>query len=487
MAVNLVPWVVIVACVQAMANDEPWPDLLAAESDAPRLTSSDAALVAAFDWARTTALRHVGADTDPVGPWYEAALPGREAFCMRDVSHQCLGAEVLGLARHNLNMMTRFAEGIAESRDFCSFWEINRHNLPAPVDYASDDDFWYNLPANFDLLDACYRLYQWTGNRAYLEGAAFDRFYRLTMTEYLDRWQLRPATVMHRPGMPNLRPTASRFAKSRGIPSYDEGQGELRLGSDLLGVMACACRAYASMLTARGRADEAGPYRLLATDYQRLLDTTWWDEAQGAYYAFNTVDGRFYHGGVANSEFLLWYQAIEQPARIRRALSDIRNTQVEVLSYLPSLGWRYGQEDDAYRWLMLLPADARRDYPEASYAAVEAITTGMMGIEPSATEGLIRTCPRLARQTAWAAIEHVPVLGGLVSVGHRSNLATCFANKGDRPVVWRAMFRGAADTLLVDGQARAASRWVDAIGNEHAYVDVRVPGRAQSRAERPAK
>jgi hypothetical protein len=27
------------------------------------------------------------------------ALPNREAFCMRDVSHQCVGGEVLGLHR----------------------------------------------------------------------------------------------------------------------------------------------------------------------------------------------------------------------------------------------------------------------------------------------------------------------------------------------------------------------------------------------------
>ncbi|MFA6126609.1 MAG: hypothetical protein WC699_04845 [Bacteroidales bacterium] len=35
-------------------------------------------------------------EDDPVGPWYEAAEPGREAFCMRDVSHQSMGAHALG-------------------------------------------------------------------------------------------------------------------------------------------------------------------------------------------------------------------------------------------------------------------------------------------------------------------------------------------------------------------------------------------------------
>ena len=72
------------------------------------LTSSNAALVAGFDWAKAQALAYVYRG-DPVGDWYEAALPGREAFCMRDVAHQSTGAQLLGLADCNYNMLYRFA------------------------------------------------------------------------------------------------------------------------------------------------------------------------------------------------------------------------------------------------------------------------------------------------------------------------------------------------------------------------------------------
>lgn len=65
---------------------------------------------------------------------------------MRDVSHQARGAHLLGLENHTKNMLLRFAQSIAESRDFCCFWEIDRNYRPCPVDYTSDDDFWYNLP-----------------------------------------------------------------------------------------------------------------------------------------------------------------------------------------------------------------------------------------------------------------------------------------------------------------------------------------------------
>ncbi len=76
-------------------------------------TSSDAGLERAYSWAREMALSYVHDGGDPVGLWYEAALPQREAFCMRDVSHQSVGAHILGLAAHNKNMFGRFVSNIS--------------------------------------------------------------------------------------------------------------------------------------------------------------------------------------------------------------------------------------------------------------------------------------------------------------------------------------------------------------------------------------
>ena len=125
------------------------------------LSSSDTRLVQSFNWAKQQAMAYVK-DGDPVGPWYEAALPGRRAFCMRDISHQVAGAQALGLSKYTHNMFRRFAENISASKDWCSYWEINYLNQPAPIDFKNDAEFWYNLPANFDVLDACYRMYLWS-------------------------------------------------------------------------------------------------------------------------------------------------------------------------------------------------------------------------------------------------------------------------------------------------------------------------------------
>ena len=123
------------------------------------LRSSSRALEQGFDRIKRQALHWVF-EGYPVGDYYEAALPNRDAFCMRDTSHQCTGAEVLGLSSHNLNMFRKFAASMTEARDYCALWEIDRYDRPCPVDWTNDSDFWFNLPANFDMLHALWRMYE---------------------------------------------------------------------------------------------------------------------------------------------------------------------------------------------------------------------------------------------------------------------------------------------------------------------------------------
>ena len=114
-----------------------------------QFASSDARKVQGFNWAKQQAMDYVHGGCDPVGAWYETGLPGRTRFSMRDTSHQAMGAQALGLADYSLNMLRHFAENISDSKDWCSFWGIDRWGRPASVDYKSDARFWYDLPANF--------------------------------------------------------------------------------------------------------------------------------------------------------------------------------------------------------------------------------------------------------------------------------------------------------------------------------------------------
>jgi len=200
------------------------------------LTSSDQRLVDVFNWAKAQATAYCF-DGDPVGPWYEAVEPGREGFCIRDTCHQSMGAQALGLARYTRNMLHRFAENVTDSKDFCSYWEINRYNKPAPVDYKNNSAFWYNLPANFDLVDCCFRMYVWTGDESYINDPVFQNLYDRTVNDYVVRWGLGLDQIMTRPRLLNIRgifdPT-SKFQPCRGIPGYNEGDKTYIVSFDVI-------------------------------------------------------------------------------------------------------------------------------------------------------------------------------------------------------------------------------------------------------------
>jgi hypothetical protein len=142
---------------------------------------------------------------------------------------------------------------------------------------------------------------------------------------------------------------------------------------------------------------------------------------------------------------------------------------------------------EAYEFLGKIHADERRAYPEAASAAIEGIVRGLAGVEPSASAGIIATCPRLTARTAWVAVEDVPVWSGLVSVRHESPARTVFANKSKRALTWRATFEGAYEEIKVDGNARKATPCSNAIGKRHSYVDVAMQAKAQAVAEVVAK
>jgi hypothetical protein len=471
--------IVLFSSCKDIASD----NLLTRDDDGIRMASSDTLLISVFNWARKTSNDYVGNSSDPVGPWYEASLPNREAFCIRDVSHQCIGAEILWQGKQNLNMFSKFVENISESKDYCSYWEINRYNKPAPVDYASDQDFWYNLNASFDIIDASYKLFLWTGDSTYIFSKAFNSFFEVTLNQYIERWQLQPDRIMERPAIMNLKPGTVKYRYARGIPSYDESQDDMVVSSDLLGMIYNGFNTYAQILNLKNQDELSAQYQKKAGEYLRLIDSLWWDESSKSYFAFYKTDKKFYHGGVSNSEFMLWYHVIKDPARIQKSLREIRNSQVEVLSYLPMLFYRYGFNKDGYDFLVKIYYDKRRSYPEASSGVIEGIVSGLMGVEPSVIDSRITTCPRLSQKSNWVTVENIPVFTGLISLRHESPTKTVFANKSDNEVTWRAMFQGSYKQIKVDGKSMPAKLCSDAIGASYSYIDVEALAKSQLTAE----
>jgi hypothetical protein len=433
-----------------------------------QFSSSDQQLVNAFDWARKQALAYVF-EGDPVGQWYEAALPGREAFCMRDVSHQTMGAQALGLAAYTYNMLHHFAADISSSRDWCSYWEIDRENQPAPVDYESNAAFWYNLPANFDVLDASYRMYLWTGDKRYIYDPIFDDFYDRTMNDYVKRWSLAPNEIMNRqrwllPFTPEeIREQNGESHFRRGIPGYNESEHGYVAGIDLLAVEYAAERDYAAIERLRGDDAESKDAADEAAAIKTLVNTRWWNANTNSFYS--TLNAQHQLNGRDSTDVLYWGVADEgqhTQAAIKELLAEAQHRSpcaVEGESHYAEILYRYGATAKGYSMILDLASQGhcRQEYPEVSYSEIGAITTGVMGVSiVPGLETTVETLPGLTPKTAWVEMRNLPVGRNLVAIRHEGISKSEFTNLSGPALLWRAAFPGIHRELIVDGKPQGA-------------------------------
>lgn len=390
--------------------------------------SDNSRLEEGFRWAKHQALVYVH-DEAPVGPWYEAALPGRDAFCMRDVSHQAAGAHFLGLDAHTKNMLLQFAKGIDACRDWCSYWEISSLGNPAPVDYTNDQDFWYNLPANFDVLDACLRMYCLTGDRDYLENPDFLNFYDRTVTDYVTRWD------HNGDGIPDRAMQHSR----RGIPSYDEQKGmeQMSVSSDLIAAQYRGYRSYAKL---RGKPE----YLSKANELAAVLSENWWDSKHKRFYGAMRTDGAMLDS-LGSPHLLAYFNAVTREDQRLALLDQIQKNGesgmiVELLSHYPEIFFRHGQPQRGLFWLYRLidPQLPRREYPEASFAAVNAYISGLFGLNADSAGRTISLKPWLPADTSHLELTDCPLFGGTIDLFCEDNRVTLF-NHTDAPVFWQGM------------------------------------------------
>lgn len=461
----------ICAC---QTEQTPYPNLSDPERKALSISSNDTTLTEIFNWASERSEKYIGNDTDPVGSWYEAALPKREAFCMRDVSHQCIGEEINRHARQNLNMFTQFVKNISEEKDYCTYWEINKDNQPAPVDYENDQDFWYNLNANFDLLDASFRLYLWTGNETYIKDPLFLSFFQQSCDEYIDRWQLAADNIMKRPAIMNSRGDMNkkRFNGVRGLPSYEESVPHLKVTGDLIATLYRGLHSYASILSLNGKKAEASSYLNKANRYAQLYDSIWWNEKTQNYYSYCLKDNTFKEGG--SNMFSAWFGIVKQSERLQSILQlmETKETNVESMSYYPTIFYRNGKYEAAYRFLQELYKNDRRDYPEVSSAILEGIVCGTAGVQANAITNTIVTCPQFTANTQWIAIENIPVLSGKISVIHYSDHETEIMNKTNKPFTWKVTFHGKKQQITKEGVPLNIKIYQDLLGNTFSCAEI---------------
>jgi hypothetical protein len=443
---------------------------------------NDVLLERGFYWAKAMALSYAH-EGDAVGEWYEASLPGRNAFCIRDVAHYAVGAQILGLDAHNKNMLRKFAQGISASKDFCSFWEITKDNVPLQNDYTSDSDFWYNLPANFDILQTCWRLFLWTNDHDYLHASDLNAFYNATVHDYIKVWD------KNNDGIPERAVPGSR----KGIPSYEErdGYGTALMMSDLIAIQALAFDSYARIHRMKGNDYLFEKYTRKAVELREYYDKNWWDSDTNRFCSAMFEDGSFdspADGDEDVSILPLYYGLIINGEKLNGELERMRGCDsefVEYLSYLPEVFYKYNLNEEAYKYILRLtdPKLKRREYPEVSYAVIAAITIGIMGIEPNAENEMITTKNRLSESVGIARMDNIRVFGGEICVEQTGNSATELRNRtGDR-ILWQPVFYGRRAEILVDGIALDAKHDRDENGEVFSYAVIPLENGYKARAE----
>ena len=453
-----------------------------AQKPSVTFTSSDTALQTAFNRAKEMALSYKGKLGDPVGPWYESSLPPRFAFCMRDVSHQSIAAEILGLSAENRNMTSLFVNNISKSKDWCSYWEINKFGKPAAEDYRSDTAFWYNLNGNFDILTACWKLYSWTGDKTYINNPAYLNFYQKSTKDFIDTWVLQADSLLSRPSHPREQAGYNRkdaFHEYRGLPSYSEGVPHVKMGVDLVASIYRGLLSYSAMLRLNNQNEQAKTYEQKASRYQQHIENEWWDPNTSLYNTHFTDEKTFGKG--EGETFLLWFDALKDSIRTEKTIAHLlsRDWNIENLSYFPYQLYRYGYGKEANKYVLHLtnPATERREYPEVSFGVIQAIVQGLMGIEADAKSGAISTMYQGNDKTG-AKLNDLPILGGTIDVEHQGAAKTTLKNTGTAPIAWNAKFAGRFDKLMLNGKMVNAGRETSSEGIVYSYLKTRVmPGK----------
>jgi len=453
------------------------------DEGAIEFASSDSDLVKGFHWAKIEALSYVR-NNGTIGPWYYAALPGRNAFCMRDTSHMATGAQLLGLGNRNHVMLREFAANISQAQRWCSWWEITGDGKPAKEDYKSVTDFWYDLPANFDVLDACYRQWLWSRDQSYVSDTVFLDFYHQSVTSYVREWE------NHRNGMLGGIPSPLYM----GIPTYDESISAV-IGADLIAAQFAAYRDYANILRYKRQSAQAIQFDKKASELRRLYNEKWWDPATKSFYSYIGGEGKFWTLDTVTLEnqFPLYFglaeTGIKADSLIERLEQGLRNVQsslftgaggpVESISYLPNIFYKYGRTEEAYRVLLILtdPNLKRRSYPEVSFTVVGNIGSGLMGIHPLISKRTIQTLPQLPEHAGgdtWAELRNVPVGENVISVMHRGNKETRLTNQSGPDLLWRASFMGNAEKIFVDNKPVVPKMSTTEEGIQEVWIDIAV-------------
>lgn len=238
----------------------------------------------------------------------------------------------------------------------------------------------------------------------------------------------------------------------RGLSSYNEEKFG-KVGIDLLAGQYVGYRDYSEMLKLRGLARQAADYAQRAEKMRLHLNAVWWDPAAQLYHHYIQQDGTWLDDKQMMSFLLRWnvVPAGRAAPVLDHLLSVYQQSGVEMNTYYPLEFYRYGKPDQAYALLtrLMSPALKRREYPEVSYAVLETLALGLMGIQPEAATRTVTTTARLTSATRWAELRDLPLFDGTITVRHEGTAGSSLVNQTKSDINWRVQRADGTNQLLV--------------------------------------
>ncbi|MET9089737.1 hypothetical protein ABZX77_49160 [Streptomyces sp. NPDC004237] len=457
----------------------------------PKVTSSDPEVVAMFDWAERKANSWVqlpgtvgpvnadenhtsGTGTAPYGPTYWAGYANRSAYYSRDMTHQLIGAHLIGLDTENETMLRSYAASATAEHEYFPVWSLNFDaQTYLSIDYHRPDDFVREVPATFELVEKAAQAYLWTGDRGYVDDPVLWDFYRHATEDFID---------LHDSAVPNGKvKVAEGTGKGifSGAASYNEqdGDGLAEAGDGI----ASEYQAYLAMaVLARGKGDTtlAKKYDRKAADLKAYFNDTWSGTGSGAAMvrAYTLAGTPVTGWGKENSVFMPMKQIIAPGPRNDAYLDYIQaqelgpdgSPNIESTTYLPDMFFRNNRADTAWWWMKKIYGEREQqhvnsrqgpdgDYPEVSFTLVSQTVEGLMGITPNAADHQVTTQSRLPSGMKWLQVADVPIGTGTVSVRHDGATKTTLTNNSPHGAyTWEARFPGAHQKLTVNGVPQPA-------------------------------
>lgn len=445
------------------------------------LTSDNSKLTEAFSWALEKAGQFVmTGKTGPINdgrlpdrpyiPSYWAGYHNRSAFYIRDYVHQAPGAQLAGPGEENYRMLRAFARSATPQRKWYALWALNFDGSPYDIDYKNDRRFVREVPAQFELVETAYRLYQWSGDRRYLDPEIFD-FCTRVMTDFV---------ALH-DSNGNGVPEGTGGGIFDGICTYNERPGQRLLeAGDAIGAQYQAMLAYAGLCRARGDEEFSRLWERKAAALKDYFNDDWSvlpEDPQGPYSRALSMDGttKYNDFGQETSWFMPLKQ-ITRPGKRNDAYLDLIQeklgtgigspeapTNIESYTYIPELFFLYDRNAEAWKWMQYilsvkdLPHEnaaqgINGDYPEISFTLLRHVAEGLMGITPDVPGRTVTTLSRLPADIGCVTLHRQEIGPNRITLTHMGRRASVLENLSGGTLQWTACFPGEHRTILVDGK-----------------------------------